>query len=428
MSNILSSAVPKNSDIMSGIKQMDQKDLQQTRKILEVAYFIAKHQPPIVTYTDFLKLEQKHGVNKKAAYQNSVSGGTFIEYIGDDLKRNLNADLAKAKFFSVLCDGSTDSTVIENEVIYPMPSNSDSVEVKISFLHMYQLKHQDADGVHDTISVNVKESISKWFKSIGIEGIDTSKKMIGFTSDGAAVNWGDKHSVKTILREESEWLVFVWCIAHHLELALSDALKDTMFKDIDEMLWRIYYLYQKAPKKLRQLRDLHETFKSTMDYLEGGCKPKKASGTRWIAHKLNAMKMILDKWGLYIVHLEHLSQDKSIKAKDRSKLIGYLNKWKQGRIPLMLAFFIDLLEIPSILSKCFQDEKIDPVYAMQCLNKADKRFELFAHKKIRKVTSHERLIEKSGWKRWRIFLSRWRTSRIRNCQKFMAKPESILHW
>ena len=138
-----------------------------------------------------------------------------------------------------------------------------------------------------------------------MRSFDASKKMIGFTSDGAAVNRVDKHSVKTILREKLEWLVFVWCIAHRLELALSDALKDTIFKDIDEMLLRIYYLYQKAPKKLRQLRDLHEIFKGTMDYLEGGCKSKKASGTRWIAHKLNAMKMILDKWGLYIVHLEH---------------------------------------------------------------------------------------------------------------------------
>ena len=166
------------------------------------------------------------------------------------------------------------------------------------------------------------------------------------------------------------------------------------------MLLRIYYLYQKAPKKLRQLRDLRETFKGTMDYLEGGCKPKKASGTRWIAHKLNAMKMILDKWGLNMVHLEHLSQDKSIKAKDCSKLIGYLNKWKQGRISLMLAFFIDLLEIPSILSKCFQDEKIDPVYAMQCLNKADERFELFAQKNFEKLPHVKdllkRMVEKDG--------------------------------
>ena len=153
-------------------------------------------------------------------------------------------------------------------------------------------------------------------------------------------------------------------------------------------------MYQKAPKKLRQLRDLHETFKATMDYLEGGCKPKKASGTRWIANKLNAMKMILDKWGLYIIHLEHLSQDKSIKAKDPSKLIAYLNKWKQGRIPLMLAFFIDLVEIPSILSKCFQDEKINPVYAMQCLNKADERFELFVKKKIEKLPHMKDLLKK----------------------------------
>ena len=66
----------------------------------------------------------------------------------------------------------------------------------------------------------------------------------------------------------------------------------------------------------------------------------------------------------------------------------------------MLAFFIDLLEIPSILSKCFQDEKIDPVYAMQCLNKADERFELFAPKKFEKLPHVKdllkRVVEKDG--------------------------------
>ena len=48
-----SSTVPKNTNIMSGIAQMDQKDLERTRKKFEVAYFIAKHQLPIVTYKDF---------------------------------------------------------------------------------------------------------------------------------------------------------------------------------------------------------------------------------------------------------------------------------------------------------------------------------------------------------------------------------------
>ena len=120
ISKSLLSLAPKNTDIVSGIEKMEQKDLERTKKKFEVAYFIAKHQIPIAAYPDFLKLEQKHRVDLTGAYQNNMSCGTFIEYIGDDLKFQMNADLAKAKFYSVLCDGSTDKAVIENEVIYAL--------------------------------------------------------------------------------------------------------------------------------------------------------------------------------------------------------------------------------------------------------------------------------------------------------------------
>ena len=102
----------------------------------------------------------------------------------------------------------------------------------------------------------------------------------------------------------------------------------------------MYYLYKKAPQKITQ----------NLDFEIGGCKPKKTDGTCWILHKLEAMKTCLDKCGLYIEHLKHLSSDKSIPSKDRQKMISYLKKWKQGRIPLMLAMFIYLLEIPLFLS------------------------------------------------------------------------------
>ena len=100
----------------------------------------------------------------------------------------------------------------------------------------------DADGI---VSVLIER-----MALLGIE--DPSIKLIGFTSDGASVNRGDKDSVNTILREYADWLVFPWCIAHPLELSLKNALSCTVFDDIDEFLLRIYYLYQKAPKKLRE--------------------------------------------------------------------------------------------------------------------------------------------------------------------------------
>ena len=47
-----------------------------------------------------------------------------------------------------------------------------------------------------------------------------------------------------------------WCLAHWLELSLSDSLKNTYFATIDEMLLRLYYIYEKSPKKCRELEDI----------------------------------------------------------------------------------------------------------------------------------------------------------------------------
>ena len=62
------------------------------------------------------------------------------------------------------------------------------------------------------------------------------------------------------------WIVFVWYIAnigtllgirfylvHRLELAIQDALKDTFFDEVDGMILRMFYLYQKSAKNAREL-------------------------------------------------------------------------------------------------------------------------------------------------------------------------------
>ena len=56
------------------------------------------------------------------------------------------------------------------------------------------------------------------------------------------------------MKEEMPWIVFVWCMAHRLELAFQDALKDTFFDEIDDMILKIFYLYQKSPKKLKKIK------------------------------------------------------------------------------------------------------------------------------------------------------------------------------
>ena len=88
-------------------------------------------------YKEILSLKKFHGVSVGEAYINDTQGAQFIECIGKELKSNLCKDIAKAKFYSVLCNGST-AAVMEEEAIYilyfdPEPTSKDCVEVKLGF-------------------------------------------------------------------------------------------------------------------------------------------------------------------------------------------------------------------------------------------------------------------------------------------------------
>ena len=79
-------------------------------------------------------------------------------------------------------------------------------------------------------------------------------KTVSFSADGASVNRGDRNGVISLMQEKHPWVLFLWCIAHRLELSLKDGLADTCFKLIDEMLLNIYLLYYKSPKKIERVK------------------------------------------------------------------------------------------------------------------------------------------------------------------------------
>ena len=90
-------------------------------------------------------------------------------------------------------------------------------------------------------------------------------KLIGLHCDGASVNMGIKSGLNGLLTEAMPWITFFWCLAHRLELAITDALKNSLFSQIDEMLLRIYYLYEKAPKKCRELDEIVDELKHCLE-------------------------------------------------------------------------------------------------------------------------------------------------------------------
>ena len=92
------------------------------------------------------------------------------------------------------------------------------------------------------------------------------------------------------------------------------------------MLLRLYYLYSKSPKKLRELSDIVSDLREVFEFGEGGDAPIRSQGSRWIAHKRQALQRIVDRYGAYLSHLTTLTSDSSVSGADRARLKGYLSK------------------------------------------------------------------------------------------------------
>lgn len=127
-------------------------------------------------------------------------------------------------------------------------------------------------------------SIKDSFTTINITEESFEKKLIGFGADGASTNSGEKSVVIAILKNRQPWVIYVWCIAHRLELSLKDALNGTVFDDVDEVLLRLYYLYENSPKKLRQLCEIHNIYRKIFEFEEGGIRPKRACAKYAASH------------------------------------------------------------------------------------------------------------------------------------------------
>ena len=73
----------------------------------------------------------------------------FATAIADAQRKKLSDKLSRSNFVSVIVDGSTDSAMTENEMIYIQTCTSGSVST--NFIYCFQVEHGTASGIIDAI-------------------------------------------------------------------------------------------------------------------------------------------------------------------------------------------------------------------------------------------------------------------------------------
>lgn len=173
--------------------------------------------------------------------------------------------------------------------------------------------------------------------------VDWKQKLVGFGCDCASVNMG-ANGLCGLLEQDVSWVISFWCLIHHLQLALKDSLKSTFFSTIDGMLTQLYLLYEKSPKKCRELDEIVDSLHMCLSNEDmptaGGNRPLRACGTRFVGHKVMALNRLVDQYGAYLAHILELTEDSRVKASDKQKLKGYYKKWHDAKLFWPVHFFM----------------------------------------------------------------------------------------
>ena len=194
-------------------------------------------------------------------------------------------------------------------------------------------------------------AIDKGLERVGVSVEDQKKKMVGCNFDGASVMLGSKSGVAQKLKERvGNYLVPIHCVAHCLELAILDAVKEVPYlKTFQETVEAVFKYYYYSPKKRRELASLSDILDEAKAHY-GGLK-----AVRWLASRNRALVALQTHYAVTVAHLENASTGKK---EDAAKATGILKVLKSEQLVKYLHFMIDVTSVLSRLSVQFQKDDI----------------------------------------------------------------------
>ena len=120
-----------NAPIVAALTSLSEDEKVRLRHKFDTAYWLAVEKIPFRKFPSVCDLEARHGVNIGATYTTETAASSFTGYIAQAKRNKLVVNLQKAKFFSLLLDGSTDAGNIDNELLLVVWFDKDGVGEKV---------------------------------------------------------------------------------------------------------------------------------------------------------------------------------------------------------------------------------------------------------------------------------------------------------
>ena len=148
----------------------------------------------------------------------------------------------------------------------------------------------------------------------------------------------------------------------------------------------IQYFYTKSSKKHRKLENLY-MLKGELEMYTFRVRTMKVTSTRSIGHKLWAMDHLIEKFGLYSVHLNNIIST-TTNSQEKETLEGKFRKLVDGKVLLRYALFTDILAEARKFSLITQKIDINIINILDIVEATKNNYERF----FRKISKNHNLV------------------------------------
>lgn len=300
-----------------------------TRKYFSLLSFLELLNAPFVQ-------DLKCGEN--ASYSTDVIANEIQDAIAEVIRENITKDLQESPCISILVDESTDISVTKMLVIYARLVKLETFKPETRFVTNVHV----ADGTAATITESITKALNQ--RNVPLQ------KVTGLGSDGASVMTSNKEGVTGKLQRLNPKIVNIHCIAHRLQLCVSQAANKVKYlKEFQELLTNIFYYFKKSALRNEKLKAIQEVLK------EPKMKYKEIHQVRWLSF-YKALETLYLTWDSLVTFFE---QEVANKQDKDGKIKGYIKKLTEYDFVASIHMMMEVMPNIMELTLVFQTRDLD---------------------------------------------------------------------
>lgn len=330
------------------------RQFSETIRMFRTAYCVAKQNLAFTVHEKLVELQILNGLSMGNVHRSDHSCAKIIRHIARGMKTNFCRKLVSNNSkMSIMLDEATifGKTVVVLYLRTCLAENFEKLSDDCCVVNVFLSLLEATDGA---TAKAILELVSSELNTNKLSDDWLKNSLVGVCTDGASVMSGNAGGFAKLLTDKyGSQIEFFHCMAHRLELSISDALKSvTATNHFQAFISSLHALYSQSPKNQRELALAAAETETVLLQIKG------IFTVRWVASSFRSVRAIWRDFPALVNHFDRAASDSSRTTSERAKFAGLKRKLASISFVLDLALMKDVLREVCSLSLRLQTRNV----------------------------------------------------------------------